>query len=128
MAVYAYVRVSTDRQADEGESLGVQERTITGYAMMHGMTIDHVYVERGVSGAKPIGQRPEGGKLLANLQAGDVVIAAKLDRLFRSALDALEVHAQFTKRGIGLHLIDRSGRRHRQRPLQAVLHHCRRVC
>jgi putative DNA-invertase from lambdoid prophage Rac len=109
MAVYAYVRVSTDRQADEGESLGVQERTITGYAMMHGMTVDRTFVERGVSGAKPIGQRPEGSKLLGILQPGDVVIAAKLDRLFRSALDALEVHAQFIKRGIGLHLIDPGG-------------------
>jgi DNA invertase Pin-like site-specific DNA recombinase len=72
MAVYAYVRVSTDRQADEGESLRVQERTIGGYAMMHGMTVDRTFVERGVSGAKPIGQRPEGAKLLAILQAGDV--------------------------------------------------------
>ena len=35
-----------------------------------------------------------------------MVIAAKLDRLFRSELDALEIHAQFIKRGIGLHLID----------------------
>jgi DNA invertase Pin-like site-specific DNA recombinase len=109
VAVYGYIRVSTDRQADEGESLGVQERTIAGYAMMHGMAVDRVYVERGVSGAKPISQRPEGAKLLAVLQAGDVVIAAKLDRLFRSALDALEVHAQFIKRGIGLHLIDLGG-------------------
>ena len=102
MAVYAYVRVSTDRQADEGESLGVQERTIAGYAIMHGMTINRTFVERSVSGAKPIGQRPEGAKLLEVLRHGDVVIAAKLDRLFRSALDALEVHAQFIKRGIGL--------------------------
>jgi len=109
MAVYAYARVSTDRQADEGESLGVQERTIAGYAMMHGMTVHRTFIERGVSGAKPIGQRAEGAKLLAILQAGDVVIAAKLDRLFRSALDALEVHAQFIKRGIGLHLIDLGG-------------------
>jgi len=60
MAVYAYVRVSTDRQAEEGESLGVQERTIAGYAMMHGMAVDRTFVERGVSGAKPIAQRPEG--------------------------------------------------------------------
>jgi putative DNA-invertase from lambdoid prophage Rac len=59
MAVYAHVRVSTHRQADEGESLGVQERTITGYAMMHGIKVDRTFVERGVSGAKPIGQRPE---------------------------------------------------------------------
>jgi putative DNA-invertase from lambdoid prophage Rac len=109
MTVYAYVRVSTDRQADEGESLGVQERTIAGYAMMHGLTVDRIFVERGVSGAKPIGQRPEGAKLLGVLEHGDVVIAAKLDRLFRSALDALEVHAQFIKRGIGVHLIDLGG-------------------
>jgi putative DNA-invertase from lambdoid prophage Rac len=97
------------RPTKESESLGVQERTIAGYAMMHGMTVDHTFVERGVSGAKPIGQRPEGAKLLGVLQPGEVVIAAKLDRLFRSALDALEVHAQFTKRGIGLHLIDLGG-------------------
>src|SRR5215469_10480146 len=109
MAVYGYIRVSTDRQADEGESLGVQERTIAGYAMMHGLTVDRIFVERGVSGTKPIGQRPEGAKLLAILQVGNVVIAAKRDRLFRSALDALEVHAQFIKRGIGLHLIDLGG-------------------
>jgi hypothetical protein len=47
IAVYAYVRVSTDRQADEGESLGVQERTIAGYAMMHGMAVDRTFIERG---------------------------------------------------------------------------------
>jgi hypothetical protein len=40
----------------KGESLGVQERTIAGYAMMHGMTVDRTVIERGVSGAKPIGQ------------------------------------------------------------------------
>src|SRR5215469_6517355 len=73
------------------------------------MTVYRFFVERGVSGAKPIGQRPEGSKLLSVLQHGDVVIAAKLDRLFRSALDALEVHSQFIKRGIELHLIDLGG-------------------
>ncbi|MCC2654373.1 MAG: hypothetical protein K0Q60_4539 [Microvirga sp.] len=30
MAAFGYVRVSTDRQAEEGESLGAQERTIQG--------------------------------------------------------------------------------------------------
>jgi DNA invertase Pin-like site-specific DNA recombinase len=37
MAVYGYIRVSTDRQADEGESLGTQQRQIEGYAMMIGV-------------------------------------------------------------------------------------------
>jgi putative DNA-invertase from lambdoid prophage Rac len=65
MAVYAYVRVSTDRQADEGESLGVQERTIAGYAMMHGMTVDRTFVERGVSGPNQSDSGPKVRSCLA---------------------------------------------------------------
>jgi putative DNA-invertase from lambdoid prophage Rac len=109
MPVYAYTRVSTVRQADEGESLGAQERTLAGYAMMHGLAIDRCFIERGVSGAKPLSDRPEGAALLAVLQPGDVVITAKLDRMFRSALDALEVLGQLQKRGISLHMIDLGG-------------------
>jgi len=30
MSVHGYVRVSTDRQADDGESLGTQQRIIEG--------------------------------------------------------------------------------------------------
>src|SRR4051794_11464935 len=37
MAVYSYARVSTVRQADEGESLSAQDRQITGYALMQGL-------------------------------------------------------------------------------------------
>ena len=106
MSVYGYVRVSTDRQADEGESLGAQQRVIEGYAMMQGLHLDHVFVERGVSGSKPLGERPEGGKLLAALQSGDIVITPKLDRMFRSALDALDVLGQIQNRGVSLHMID----------------------
>ena len=39
MAVYGYVRVSTVKQASEGESLDVQRRTIADYAMMHGLVL-----------------------------------------------------------------------------------------
>jgi DNA invertase Pin-like site-specific DNA recombinase len=109
MSTYGYCRVSTARQAEEGESLGAQERTLAGYAMMHGLAIDRVFVERGVSGAKPLSDRPEGAALLAALQPGDVIITAKLDRMFRSALDALEVLGQLQKRGISLHMIDLGG-------------------
>ena len=109
MAVYGYTRVSTDRQADQGESLGAQQRVIEGYAMMLGLQIDEMFVERGVSGSKPLGERPEGGRLLAVLNAGDVVITPKLDRMFRSALDALDVLGQVQKRGVVLHMVDLGG-------------------
>jgi putative DNA-invertase from lambdoid prophage Rac len=109
MAVFGYVRVSTTRQATEGESLAVQQRTIEGYAMMHGLLLDRVFVERGVSGSKPLLERPEGSALLDVLSAGDVVITAKLDRMFRSALDALDVLSRLKKAGVALHMIDLGG-------------------
>jgi DNA invertase Pin-like site-specific DNA recombinase len=107
--VYGYCRVSTVAQADEGESLDVQQRVIAGYAQMHGMPMEKVFVERGVSGSKPLAERPEGGKLLAVLRLGDVVITPKLDRMFRSALDALGVLGKLKADGVSLHMIDLGG-------------------
>lgn len=109
MAVYGYTRVSTARQASDGESLDVQRRMIEGYALMHGMSLSGIVVEEGISGSVPVTDRPAGGALLAKLAPGDVVIAAKLDRMFRSALDALTVVEQLKARGIKLHLLDLGG-------------------
>jgi putative DNA-invertase from lambdoid prophage Rac len=109
MATYGYCRVSTIKQADEGESLEVQERTVAGYALMHGMAVDQVFVERGVSGSKPLSDRTQGAALLAVIRPGDTVITPKLDRMFRSALDALGVLADLKAKGVSLHMIDLGG-------------------
>src|SRR5262245_35988038 len=109
MATFGYYRVSTDRQANEGESLGAQQRQVEGYAMMQGLSIDRHFVERGVSGSVPLRERKEGAALLFLLKPGDVVITPKLDRMFRSALDALDVLAQLQQRGVSLHMIDLGG-------------------
>lgn len=100
MSVYGYCRVSTDRQANEGESLGVQERQLQGYVTMQGMKLDKVFVERGVSGSIPLADRPEGAALLAAATAGDVIVSPKLDRVFRSALDALQQTEALRERGV----------------------------
>jgi len=109
MAVYGYCRVSTARQANEGESLDVQRRQIEGYGLMHGLVLDQIVIEEGVSGSVPVAERPAAGPLFAKLSKGDVVIAPKLDRLFRSALDALQVVAELKARGVALHLLDLGG-------------------
>ena len=109
MAIYGYCRVSTERQAEEGESLGAQQRTIEGYAMMNGMSVDQVFIERGVSASKPLADRTEGQRLLAVLKPGDAIITAKLDRMFRSALDALDVLAHLKENSISLHMVDLQG-------------------
>jgi DNA invertase Pin-like site-specific DNA recombinase len=112
MAVYGYIRVSTDRQASEGESLDVQARQIEAYAQMQAPApwkIAETFREEGVSGSTPLADRPMGARMLAQLKAGDVVLVAKLDRLFRSALDALRVVEDLRERGVSLHLLDLGG-------------------
>ena len=47
--------------------------------------------------------------LLATLKPGDVVITPKLDRMFRSALDALDVLGRLKQGGVSLHMIDLGG-------------------
>lgn len=109
MAVYGYCRVSTDRQANEGESLDVQRRKLEGYAMQQGWSLTETFVERGVSGSKPLDERQEGQRLLTVIKPGDVIITAKLDRMFRSALDALRVLSDLQKVPVSLHMIDLGG-------------------
>jgi putative DNA-invertase from lambdoid prophage Rac len=46
---------------------------------------------------------------LAALKTGDVVITPKLDRMFRSALNALDVLGQLKDRGVNLHMTDLGG-------------------
>jgi putative DNA-invertase from lambdoid prophage Rac len=109
MAVYGYCRVSTLKQAVEGESLEVQQRQIRGYATMHGFDPLEIFVEEGVSGSVPLERRLKGEILIKKLSDGDVLIVPKLDRLFRSALDALVVVEKFKQKGISLHLLDLGG-------------------
>src|SRR5215211_1819595 len=109
MAVFGYCRVSTAAQATEGESLEVQRRHLEGWALMQGQPLDAVFVERGVSGSVPLVERPEGGRLWARLRRGDTLVASKLDRLFRSALDALRAVEDLKGRGVSLVLLDLGG-------------------
>lgn len=109
MRIFGYSRVSTSEQADEGASLAAQQQQIAGYAMMKGWQVAEHFVERGVSGSTPLADRPEGGRMLATVGKGDIIVTAKLDRAFRSAADALAVLEEFKDEGVGLHMIDLGG-------------------
>lgn len=109
MTIYGYTRVSTGKQAKEGESLDVQMRQLAGYAAMNGWELAETFREEGVSGSVPLAERPEGKRLLGKLRAGDVIIAPKLDRIFRSALDALQMVESLKRQGVALHLLDLGG-------------------
>ncbi len=103
MTVYAYTRVSTLTQAEDGDSLETQVRQVLAYASSRALELSEadVFVERGVSGGQEFGSRPAGSKLLASLSSGDFVIFPKLDRGFRNTRDALNVLHTLKKRCFG---------------------------
>jgi len=105
MATYGYIRVSGLEQVDN-TSLDEQRRKIEGAALILGEAVALVFRDGGVSGATPLADRPEGQQLLAQLRPGDTVIAAKLDRLFRDAADALATAKAWKAQGVKLVLVD----------------------
>ncbi len=105
---YGYARVSLDSQI-KGESLDVQQARIEAICMAEGLTLASVFVERGVSGSKPLAARPEGSKLLAKARRGDTIVILRLDRGFRSLEDSLQVAGALNARGVRLYLGDMKG-------------------
>jgi DNA invertase Pin-like site-specific DNA recombinase len=105
--IIGYIRVSTAEQAADGRtSLQAQESAIKGVAMIHGIEQVEVYADPGVSGAIPLNERPGGARLAAALEPGVLVIASKLDRVFRSASDALQTVDAWKQSGVHLVLVD----------------------
>lgn len=107
--ILGYARCSTAEQAAEGTStMENQDRAIRGVAMIKGMQgFDiAIYADPGVSGAISLAKRPAGAQLLADAKAKDTIIAAKLDRIFRSASDALVTVEKLQERKIDLILAD----------------------
>ena len=107
--ILGYVRVSSADQArDDRSSLQVQTDIIEGFARTRGVDKYgvQIFTDAGVSGAVKLGSRPAGADLLAAMAPGDTVIASKLDRMFRSASDALNMLEMFKEKGVHLVLFD----------------------
>jgi DNA invertase Pin-like site-specific DNA recombinase len=84
-AIYGYARVSTD-----GQSLASQDAELTAAGCVK------VFAEK-VSGAKT--DRVELAKVLKRIEAGDLLIVTRLDRLARSTRDLLNILHALAERG-----------------------------
>lgn len=90
--VMLYIRVSTDRQAEEGYSIDIQKERLTNYVKsMFGdknVTTDY-FIDDGYSGGNL--DRPEMQRMVNEIKSGvgTHVIVYKLDRLSRSQKDTL---------------------------------------
>lgn len=87
----AYIRVSTTKQADEGASLPAQRAILTAECERRGWDLELV-TDEGLSG-KSLTRRPNLVAALDRLDRGDAdaLIAIRLDRISRSAVDFLGI-------------------------------------
>ena len=92
--VAAYVRVSTDEQAEKGNSIHEQQERLTAYCKAMGWEHPTCFVDDGYS-AKNL-KRPAISSLIraVNRREYDVVLATKLDRVCRNLLDLLQLVEQ----------------------------------
>ena len=107
--ILSYARVSTIEQAADGTT-SIEEQLRKGKAIadLRGVSsFDFMtFRDEGVSGSIPLNERPAGREMLTSAKKGDVIVAAKMDRLFRSASDALNTAEALKERGINLILVD----------------------
>lgn len=87
MQVAAYIRVSTDKQADKGYSLGEQEERLRAYCKSKDWNLVKIYSDGGFTGSNL--DRPALQELIKDVSAYDIVLVNKLDRLSRSQKDTL---------------------------------------
>ena len=100
-SVAAYIRVSTQRQAEEGDSLEAQEHALKEWAgRSRSDRRLELYIERGRSGKNQ--NRPELQRLKRDIRDGKIefVVCVKLDRITRSLLDFAELWEFFQEYNI----------------------------
>lgn len=97
-----YARVSTDQQAQEGDSIPAQLDALTKYVNDHpDMTLAGEYIDEGISGRKA--DRDELQRLLDDVRDGkiDHILFTKLDRWFRSVRHYTATQELLDKHGVG---------------------------
>lgn len=83
MKIIAYYRVSTPMQIDSGAGLAAQYDLCHAWAKQRGIPIEKEFTEKAISGAAPLEKRPALFQAIYELQKGDILLVARLDRLSR---------------------------------------------
>lgn len=94
---YGYARVSTKRQATNGNSLEEQVNKLQNEGC-------EIIYQEALTGTKK--DRPKFKELLSLLKEGDTLVVTKLDRFARSAVDAIQIIRDLFERGVKVHVLN----------------------
>ncbi|KAG0309114.1 hypothetical protein BGZ97_013160 [Linnemannia gamsii] len=99
--IFAYCRVSTFDQTTENQRLEIKS---AGFIIENRRLI-----EENISGSVAAKERPGFIKLVERMEAGDVLVVTKLDRLGRNAMDVRATVEQLTISGVRVHCLALGG-------------------
>ncbi len=99
--VFAYCRVSTAEQTTSNQA---QEIAAAGFAVTPARIVSET-----ISGSTAASERAGFGKLLDKLEAGDVLVVTKLDRLGRNAMDVRATVEALAGLGVRVHCLALGG-------------------
>jgi DNA invertase Pin-like site-specific DNA recombinase len=108
---FFYVRFSTLEQkngySEELQVAAIERLFAAEYAPLGYVTAPAIYLDAGKSAYKiPFPKRESAARLLADVQAGDVVIVYKIDRCFRRVMDCAETVDYLRKMGVRVRACD----------------------
>jgi site-specific DNA recombinase len=97
---YIYLRVSTDRQAEEGFSLENQKKACRDYAQAHGYHVKRIFIDDGKSGRTT--DRTAFQELLKEFDVykADALIIYKIDRFARNVSDFRNTKKAIEAKGV----------------------------
>ena len=99
MKAVAYLRVSTDEQAESRAGLEAQLHAITQHCHRQGIELVATFTDEGISGAAQLDRRPGLLDAVNAITKGMAVIVAKRDRLARDVVACAVVERMVAKRG-----------------------------
>lgn len=96
---YGYIRVSTVKQANDGNSLEAQEKQL----LENGIPKENIFKDV-YTGVKA--DRPNFTKLLKILKDGDTLVVTKLDRFARSMIEGSKIVNELIEKGVKVHVLN----------------------
>lgn len=102
--VAAYIRVSTEDQAESGLGMDAQRTKCKAMCQVKGWPAPDFYVDDGISGTKEVSKRPGLQRLVDDITSGkvDAVIIPSLDRLGRKVHIVINLVEEFRLYNVAL--------------------------
>jgi len=97
---YGYIRVSTDKQANNGISLDAQRAKIQAWIELNGYEFGGIFEDAGVSGTKQ--HRLGLDAVLSVANKGDAIVAYSISRFARSTKHLIEISEELAAREIDM--------------------------